>query len=303
VKRMLWILALVGAVLMSGTAAWAQGDFYVVAGGGGVGTKISSLPYTIAQSGFYFLGGDLTASGTGITVNADNVTIDLMGCTLTGPGKTSGSNVGISINGHNNVEVRNGTVQNFGSDAVASNTNRKQHRAINLRVANNGGTGINFYLCHSCLVKNCTVTENGLYGIWGGYENLIEGNTVYFNGGVGIATDWGALVTGNNSSKNVSHGIHTSVGSRIQGNTCYDNEGSGINVSNSCMVQSNSAISNTGSGIVLGFSGVVLENNASFNQVYGISAPSGDCLVDRNTARNNNSGNNVVDCTLGLNRF
>jgi parallel beta-helix repeat protein len=302
-KRMLGISALVGTILLSGTAAWAQGDFYVVAGGGLVGTKISSLPYTISTSGFYFLGKDLTATGNGITVNADNVTLDLMGFSLTGPGKASGSNLDIDINDHNNVEIRNGTVQNFGSHGLVSNTNRQQHRAINLRVANNGGTGINFYLCHSCLIKNCTVTENGNYGIWGGYENLIEGNTVYLNGGVGIATDWGGLVTGNNSSKNVSHGIHTSVGSRIMGNTCYDNEGSGINVSNSCMVQSNSAISNTGSGIVLGFSGVVLDNNASYNQAYGISAPAGDCLVDRNTGRNNTSGNNVAGCTTGLNLF
>jgi hypothetical protein len=302
-KRITGIMALVGAVLLSGAAVWAQGDFYVIAGAGRVGTKISSLPYTISNPGFYFLGGDLTSSGNGITVDADNVTIDLMGYNLTGPGKASGGNVGIDINSHNNIEIRNGTVQNFGSHGVASTTNRKQHRAMNLRVANNGGTGINFYLCHSCQVKNCTVTENGLTGIWGGYENLIEGNTVYLNGSVGIATDWGALVTGNNSSKNLGHGIHTSIAANIKGNTCYDNGGDGINVSNTCRVQGNSVISNTGSGISIGFSGAVLDNTASFNQQYGINVFSGQCLVDRNTAQSNTLGNHLASSTTGLNLF
>jgi hypothetical protein len=33
--------------------ALADGDFYVVAVGGGVGTKITSLPYPINSPGFY----------------------------------------------------------------------------------------------------------------------------------------------------------------------------------------------------------------------------------------------------------
>ena len=302
-RRMLWILILVGAVLFCGTAVWGQGDFYVIAGGGRVGTKIDSLPYVISKSGFYFLVRDLTASANGITVNADNVTIDLMGFNLTGPGKASGTNVGIYIDDRSNVEIRNGTVQNFGDSGVKSTMNCKQHRAVNLRVANNGAAGINFYLCHSCLIKNCTVTENGSIGIYGGYENLIEGNAVYLNGGGGIYTDWGALVTGNNSTKNGAHGIHTSVGSSIKDNTCYDNDGDGINVSNTCMVKGNSAVSNNGSGITIGFTGVVLDNNASFNGDYGVNCSSGQCLVDRNTAQSNSTGNNVAGCTLGQNLF
>ena len=61
-KRKFWFLMLVGAVLLNGSPVLADGDFYVVAGGGGVGTKITSLPYTIDKPGFYYLGGNLYRS-------------------------------------------------------------------------------------------------------------------------------------------------------------------------------------------------------------------------------------------------
>ena len=87
-----WLVALLAAVLLSGSAAWAQGDFYVIAGGGPpVGTKISSVPYTITQPGFYFLTGNLTYNGAGnaITVSANNVTLDLMGFSLSHTGSAT----------------------------------------------------------------------------------------------------------------------------------------------------------------------------------------------------------------------
>ena len=51
-------------------------------------TPISSVPYTITQSGSYYLTTNLTANPAeyGIAVLADDVTIDLNGFTLTGSG-------------------------------------------------------------------------------------------------------------------------------------------------------------------------------------------------------------------------
>ena len=69
----------------------------------GVGTRITSLPKTITDSGYYYLGGNLTcASGTAITVNATNVTIDLMGFTITG--NTNSGSYGIYSN-YRNLEI------------------------------------------------------------------------------------------------------------------------------------------------------------------------------------------------------
>ncbi len=64
----------------------ADGELYVVAGVvPPVGTKITSVPYTISTPGFYFLAGNLTYSGSSnaITISVDDVTLDLMGCILT----------------------------------------------------------------------------------------------------------------------------------------------------------------------------------------------------------------------------
>ena len=54
---------------------------------------ISSLPYTITEEGSYYLTGNLslaTPDTHGIAINASNVTIDLCGFTLRGPGKDVG---------------------------------------------------------------------------------------------------------------------------------------------------------------------------------------------------------------------
>ena len=182
-----WRLAMIAAVLLlSGTAAWAEGEFYVIAGGGGAGTKISSVPYTISAPGFYYLGGNLTYSGNGgnaIAVNEDNVTIDLMGFSLSGPGADS-SALGIYMDGRANVEVRNGTMCRFARAIYEINANGNQHRVINIRVST-CGRGVTLsgknHLIKNCsstnniiegmgldsgLITDCVVANNGVYGIW-----------------------------------------------------------------------------------------------------------------------------------------
>ena len=48
-------------------------------------TPISSLPFTIAAAGSYYLTGNLTGgAGGGITIGASGVTLDLMGYELVG---------------------------------------------------------------------------------------------------------------------------------------------------------------------------------------------------------------------------
>ena len=138
-KRFL-LLALVFLVLVTTAPALADGDFYVVPVGGGVGTKITSLPCTIRNPGFYYLSGNLTYSGAGngITVASDDVTLDLMGFRIEGPGD-NGSNYGIYLydgtNGHKNVEIRNGTISGW-DIGLSDNTAGLRNRALNLRVEN-----------------------------------------------------------------------------------------------------------------------------------------------------------------------
>ena len=61
------------------------------------GSTSAVATFIISESGSYYLTGNRRSYGIGIQVNADDVTIDLMGYTLTGPG--TGTSNGIYIYG------------------------------------------------------------------------------------------------------------------------------------------------------------------------------------------------------------
>jgi hypothetical protein len=154
-KRNLFLLTLVGLVLFSASPVLA--DFYVIAGGGAVGTKITILPYTISAPGFYYLGANFNYTGTApaITVNADGVTLDLMGFRLSG----NGTNKGIFMHGRKNVEIRNGSLQNF-TYGIQEDSSGVRHRVINVRVEGNNTYQFDSYGINldgnAHLVKGCS---------------------------------------------------------------------------------------------------------------------------------------------------
>jgi len=125
------------------SASNAFAEFYVIAGSRGVGTQIKSLPYTISSSGFYYIARDLScaAGSHGITIAADNVTLDLMGFSLVGPGGAT-SYDGIHMDTRTNIEIRNGTVRNFSRYGIGEFNPGTGHRIINIRARDNGTSGI-----------------------------------------------------------------------------------------------------------------------------------------------------------------
>jgi hypothetical protein len=187
-KRKSWPFLLVCMVWLNLGSALADDGFYVVAVGGGVGAKITRLPCTISASGFYYLSGNLThGSDTppAITVAADDVTIDLMGFSLSG----NAINKGVYLNGGKNLEIRNGTLRNF-YDAVLSETADDGHRVVNVRVQGNT-YGI---ALAGGMVKGCTILDNAESGVFLG-QGIVTGNVIS-NNRTGIHT-YGATVRGN----------------------------------------------------------------------------------------------------------
>jgi hypothetical protein len=222
-KQPICLLALIGVLLLSAAPAWAQGDFFVIAGGGPpVGTKITSLPKTIDQPGFYYLAGNLTYSGTNsnaITVNADNVTIDLMGFSLSGPGGSAISS-GIKINGQN-VEVRNGAVIGFYYGILSTSSNN--NRVSNIRASGNYWIGIELDLSDSSVI-NCTASNNG-GGIYV-YSGIISGCVANSNNtsggwgtGIGMSAAYtsggGGSVLGNLAINNATHNFWIGNGGAV----------------------------------------------------------------------------------------
>ena len=223
-KTILSILVL-GAFLYGGQGVWAD-DIYVVGGVRTVGIKITSLPCTIINPGFYYLGRNLAYSGDGnaITIEADNVTLDLMGFNLTNTNTPGYAAYGVSITGHKDVEVRNGGIINFQEGLQETSAGGANHRAINLRLSRNGDA---IYLRgNNHLVKNCNASNNS-FGI------LINGGTITDcvacdNTNTGIRLTGAGSVLGNVANNNTTRNFRLGTANTETFITVNRNSASGL---------------------------------------------------------------------------
>jgi len=275
----LWLLVLVGAMMLSVTPVLADGDFYVIGGGGGVGTKITSLPFIIDNAGFYYLTKNLSYSGTNnaITITTDDVTLDLMGFCLTGPDSGPGSpnSCGIYIQANcTNVEIRNGSLKNFrnagsGGGGIRGETGTSGIRVIGVRAQGIYGEGI------------------GLYGT----DNIVTGCSV-MTSSIGIQVGYGSIVKGNHVAENTT-GITAYNGCTIIGNVFKSNIGCGIYTYDACSVLDNSLLNNGQSGIFTGNYCTITRNTANGDSSVGIRAGN-HCTITNNTTQGLTKG---TDCT------
>lgn len=261
--------------------AAARADFYVIpTGGSAAGTQIASLPYTISSAGLYYIKQNLTcpAGSSGITVNADDVTLDLMGFSLIGTG--SATNSGVYMSNRKNVEIRNGNVRGFGYRGIyAEGSSNMGHRVINVRVHDNGGAGI--YLSgKSNLVKDCTSFSNGSIGIYVQYGSIVLNCANYNNAGDGISMYIGSSAIGNTSHDNGGDGIEGSDGVSVASNNCYSNTGRGIYTLGNSLVKGNVCYQNGNFGIKAGVNCLIAQNASKSNSGGNISSGEGCVLVD-----------------------
>lgn len=183
-------------------------------------TPISTLPFTITNSGSYYLASNL-AGGTGISIRTNHVALDLNGFSLVG----SGSGIGILVSTPQaSLYIRNGTVQGWGTGVNATNANHSQFEL--LRIANNTFGGL--FTGDGCLVKDCVAVTNTVgEGITIASYSVIRGCIVNANRG-GITAYSGCLVEGNNCSFNTFGGIRAlGSGNRIDGNNVAYNINAG----------------------------------------------------------------------------
>lgn len=259
-------------------------------------TPITSVPFTIGQSGSYYLTKDMSCAGTAITVSVDNVTIDLCGFTLTGTGTTG---VGINMSMQNNVEIRNGTITCFPEAGIRdfSPNSGDGHRVIGVRLISNGTYGIalegNGHTVKDCSVQGTLAGFDTLYGIIASGGSIVSGCSV---------SEIGTSSAGNVTGISVAAGCTVtdctvySIGRSASGQVCGIYSSVGGIVANSAVY--NNGVNSTGSvyGIKAGTAVTVIGNTVHAN---GLSS-SGSCygiylsqygLADRNTSSNN--GNNL----------
>ena len=211
-------------------------------------TPIASLPVTIGQSGSYYLTGNLqgVSGQSGITINADNVTIDLNGYALVGVAGAIAAGIFTGNTPSRNLTIRNGTIRDWTGDGILA------EKSLNvlfedLLVSGNGFDGVS---AGSGMIRHVLAQGNAARGIalsdtTGGtiedcqaIENAATGIVVYYNG----------LVTNNEVYHNAGFGILAAyTGSRIEANHVVSSGQSGIIVGGTQNVLvRNTAITNTG---------------------------------------------------------
>ena len=255
----------------------------------------ANAKYVIKQPGSYYLTGDVVVLATnehGIAVEVNDVTINLKGYSLIGPGP--GTSYGVYMDGRRNVEVCNGTVRRFGRSGIyeADGIYGRNHRVVNVRALSNGWLGIQLS-SEGNLVQDCTSAGNGSTGVFGGYASTLTGNTVYENQGYGVSAVRGSTLTGNTIYNNDDAGILADSRCLVTGNTVSHNNQSngatqaGIRVGNSCLIKANTANYNNRNNIYVSGSDNCIEENLVTNSTNGIKVSGTGNIIIKNKARAN----------------
>jgi nitrous oxidase accessory protein NosD len=131
-----WVLA----VFLAGGAFGLADDARSIAQPTG-GTFVQPIvgPSVITHAGSYVLVRNIAMSGSGtaIRIAASNVTLDLNGHTLTGPGGPQG--VGVSVTGVSGVRIHSGIVSRFGTGVDVSGSSNVTVEGLQINGTDAGG--------------------------------------------------------------------------------------------------------------------------------------------------------------------
>lgn len=308
-------------------------DNYDIVQGNQLKILLGQIPETIDWPAAVVLAGTLTgAGGNGITVIANDVTIDLAGHALIGG---AGSLDGILVSGNRtNLMIRNGAIRSWGSDGVQASTAHNS-QFVDLRVSNNGANGIQggnggLIKCSQaranrasgittiagCTVTDCVASENTLDGIVASTASTVLGCSSYNNGRTGISAQTGSTVvncsaysntngisassgstvTACTVSANSTNGIIAAFGATITGCTARENR-TGINVGDDSRVVNNTCDQNVigfGFGIVVSGSDNRIDGNHVSDNSIGIDVNGTGNLIIRNTAAGNTAAYQIA---------
>jgi pSer/pThr/pTyr-binding forkhead associated (FHA) protein len=280
-------------------------------------TAITSIPFTITNSGSYYLGASLGNSpGSGIVIKTNDVVVDLNGFTLTG--SFTGSGVFI-YGGCTNVTVRNGTLRNWPSFGIDAYTTGGSYELLFEDLAFIQNTNEAVISLRPVTARRCTAYKNqgGGFDVIGGdfYECVARENG---NIGMSIGSALGSFhncyaVSNSNagiagygagnvfvdcvSRGNGGIGIAASgVGAIIRNCVSSDNgtgvNGSGITANIRATIEDCTIISNRADGINVGGDSVVrnchVSNNGQGKFAAGINTTSGSgSRIEGNHVRDN----------------
>jgi parallel beta-helix repeat protein len=256
----------------------------------------ADLPLTISQGGSYYLAENIsfgTSNINGITVAASNVTIDLNGFVLTGPGPgLSGAAIGTDANTRGNIAVVNGSITQWVNGISLAGDGSI---VDNVGATSNAGYGI--YVGNSSIVANCFAGDN--------YNGIRVGNDSVVSNCIASA-NYRELMT-----LYFGNGIEAGIGCTISDCIVYDNGALGITAGNNCTIENCAARETGGAGILAGAISTVKNCTASGSLHYNGVIYTGDgirvgdgstvsgCVTFNNRLRGIVGGQGCVitDCT------
>ena len=167
----------------------------------------------------FVLANDLTCTTDGFVINADNVTLDLGGHTITGPGmgpqtwpQPQLDTVGVRSGGHTNVTIRNGRISQFSTGIYFVDMEKSRIEDV---TSERNRFGFYIHASKQNAIRRSTVVGN-IYGLHlqDANDNLVEGNNLIrqtYNspGGYGIYLyrSTGNRIVENTIENNVNWGI------------------------------------------------------------------------------------------------
>ncbi len=269
---------------------------------------------TITQPGSYYLTGNIAATTYGITIRTNNVTLDLMGYTLSGD--RGSSDYGIWVDGSTGIRrgvcIRNGTVSAFGYGIRLSNVSGCRVEDVVCTTNSNYGIylrGDSSGICKDNTLRRCVAADNG-YGIVLGATSsgVCEGNRILDciaerNGAYGI------LLNGNGGSCSFNEIRSTVIRRNGNNGVLLDGSASGFcngNTLRNCSISDNAQngldMQATSQGTCSG--NRILNCNLQKNSLYGINVnyASENCFIGNtlttsgtaNLYTANSSGNYIL---------
>ncbi len=271
----------------------------------GVRTEIRTLPYVITAPGSYYVAQNLSqtiAGSPGITIGANEVTIDLGGFTLYGLGTPGDHGITSGAGAVRDVTIHNGYVALWGGSGIMLPTVNNVH-IWEVTAFDNDAEGIT--IGASGILRLVIATNQTLAGIrcerWCKLTNCVATN----NTGPGIITGPGCHVSDSIMGFNSSSGIILGPNSTILGSTAMTNGNHGMMLMTSCRVTDCTGSENGftvgfGSGFFCAGDGVDIGGSTAFNNFNSgfesiAAAPFGGSAVHNCVAQSNGFGSGIGD--------
>lgn len=259
---------------------------------------ITNVPFTISASGSYYLTQNFVnnSADSAITINASDVTVDMMGFRLSGPDVGPAKAIE-QAPGFHRATVRNGHINLFPGGGISLG----DHSAVeNIMLSDVAGAGI--VVGTYSRVHAVQVHRAGALGVSiGSYSRLTDSVVSHtLGGGSGVVAGPGALVSGCIAVSNALYGFHFTGHGMIRESSADENGVDGIFGDQDLVVTTSRVYGNANRGINIVTGGVVRDNVTSGNAVRGIRVGH-NSVVDNNitfTDAIDGAGTNIVTRNL-----